>query len=157
MVDTEGFLLKVKVTEASRNDRYGIQDLLFPIQWFKEVFPRIKLIWLDQGYVSKKLAKWFAEELGWVMHVVRRPPKRIWWPIGKEPPVIPRGFTVLPRRWVVERTFGWLNTNRLLSKEVSFLPEVSEANIYAAMTRLMLRRLVKMKKRRGDQEDLLPS
>lgn len=51
------------------------------------------------------------------------------------------GFEVLPKRWVVERTFGWLNWYRRLSKDYERLPEMSEAAIYAVMTRLMLRRL----------------
>lgn len=140
-------LIKAKVTEASRNDRDGIKDLVVPIEETKAALPRVQLVWLDQGYVSKKLADWFSVNLDWKLKVVRRPPKRIWWPINKEPPPIPSGFVVLPRRWVVERTFAWIGTNRLLYKEVALLPKVSETYIYAAMTRLMLRRLVYMKKR----------
>jgi putative transposase len=66
-------------------------------------------------------------------------------PEGKEPPAldIPAGFQVLPWRWVVERTFGWLGRNRRLSKDYEFLPETEEAFIYVGMVRLMLRRLAR--------------
>jgi putative transposase len=66
-------------------------------------------------------------------------------PEGQEPPPldIPAGFQVLPRRWVVERTFGCLGRNRRLSKDYQFLPETEEAFIYLGMVRLMLRRLAK--------------
>ena len=68
-----------------------------------------------------------------------------WVPEGQEPPAldIPSGFQVLPQRWVVERTFGWLGRNRRLSKDYEFLPETEEAFIYLGMVRLMLRRLAK--------------
>ena len=69
----------------------------------------------------------------------------VWVPEGQEPPAleIPAGFQVLTRRWVVERTFGWLRRNRRLSKDYEFLPETEEAFIYLGMMRLMLRRLAK--------------
>ena len=54
-----------------------------------------------------------------------------------------RGFRVLPRRWVVERTFSWLGQNRRMSKDYERLPESSEAFIYAAMTHIMARRLAR--------------
>jgi putative transposase len=62
----------------------------------------------------------------------------MWWLEEK-----PRGFRVLPRRWVVERTFAWLSQVRRLSKDYERLPRVAEAMIYGAMSRLMLRRLAK--------------
>ncbi len=72
--------------------------------------------------------KWVAEHLRFRLRVVLRPQEQ-------------QGFKVLPRRWVVERTFGWLNQYRRLSKDYEVLPSSSEAMIYIAMTRLMLRRL----------------
>lgn len=71
---------------------------------------------------------------------------------------MPAGVIVLPRRWVVERTFAWLSINRLLHKDVSFLPEVSEACVYAAMNPRMSRRLLLMKKgrRRTPQDEPIP-
>ena len=65
----------------------------------------------------------------------------MWLRDDQEPPSRPVGFVVLPRRWVVERTFAWLVRNRRLSKDYEFLPETEEAFVYAAMIRLMIRRL----------------
>jgi putative transposase len=66
--------------------------------------------------------------------------RRRWLPAGAEPPVVPR-FAVVPRRWVVERTFGWLGRFRRLSKDYEFLPASSEAVIYLAMVQILTRRL----------------
>ena len=81
------------------------------------------------------------ETLGWTVAVVRRP--RRWCGVapGGEPPEVPRGFQVLPRRWVVERTFGWLGRWRRTSKDYEYLPATSECVVYAIMVRVMLRRL----------------
>ena len=65
----------------------------------------------------------------------------VWVVAGQEPPSRPKGFVVLPRRWVVERTFAWLVRNRGLSKDYEYPAETEEAFVYAAMVRLMLRRL----------------
>lgn len=67
----------------------------------------------------------------------------VWVPQGVEPPEIPRGFVVLKRRWVVERTFGWLGRSRRLSKDYERLSESEESWIYIAMLRIMLARLVR--------------
>jgi putative transposase len=66
--------------------------------------------------------------------------RRRWLPPGVEPPVVP-GFAVVPRRWVVERTFAWLGRFRRLSKDYEFLPATSEAVIYLAMIQILTRRL----------------
>lgn len=91
------------------------------------VLERLKLMWVDAGYCGWRFA------LG------------IWLMVQARVEVIKRQnteFEILPKRWIVERTFGWLNWYRRLSKEYEQLPEMSEANIYGCMTRLMLRRLV---------------
>ncbi len=77
-----------------------------------------------------KLVQWAKEAGGWNLELVRRPRQQ-------------HTFQVLPRRWVVERTFGWLNLQRRLSKDYEGLPETTEAWIYAAMTGIMLRRLAR--------------
>jgi putative transposase len=103
-------------------------------------------VWADSAYQG--LQKWLKETLGWELEVVKHwwtGLRWVWVPEGQEPPAldIPSGFQVLPRRWVVERTFGWLGRNRRLSKDYEFLPETEEAFIYLGMVRLMLRRLAK--------------
>ncbi len=92
-------------------------------------FPRLSLIWADGGYAGK-LIEWVATLTGWTLEIVRRPGNR-------------HRFEVLPRRWVVERTFAWLGRRRRLSKDYEALPETTEAWVYTAMTGLMLRRLAR--------------
>ena len=102
-------------------------------------FAKLKHLWADAGYRGQLVA-WIKEHLGWSVEVVL-PPRR-WgrYPEGVEPPPMP-AFTVLKRRWVVERTFGWLGNDRRLSKDDEFLPTTEENLVYLAMTRLMLHRL----------------
>lgn len=97
---------------------------------------------------------WVEKELGLTAEIVRHPPKPryVWAPEGEEPDwddlrargLLPEpGFKVLPRRWVVERSFSWVGHNRRMSKDYERLPETGEAFMYVAMTRLMLRRLTR--------------
>lgn len=86
----------------------------------------LQLIWVDQGYQGENFARVVEQLCGAKVEVVKRSEA---------------GFVILPRRWIVERTFGWLNQNRRLSKDYELLPEMSEAMIQAAMIRLMLQRL----------------
>ena len=140
LVDTQGLLLKVKVHEAGTHDKEGAKLLLASLVG---QFPRITKVWVDNAY--RGLRDWVQETLGWDLEVVKHwwtGVKRVWVPAGQEPPTLPSGFHVLPRRWVVERTFGWLGRNRRLSKDYEFLPETEEAFVYIGMVRLMLRRLV---------------
>ena len=92
--------------------------------------------------------------MSWTVEVVRRPrkPRYVWVPEGKEPDwdelrargLLPEpGFKVLPRRWVVERTFSWVDQNRRMSKDYEKLTATGEAFIYVAMSRLMVRRLAR--------------
>ena len=123
-MDTKGLLLRVVVHSASIQDRDGAKLLLEPC---KEVFPRLELIWADGGYRGQ-LVEWVREECGWHLHIVSRPKDTT-------------GFAVLPRRWVVERTFAWLGRYRRLAKDYDLLPQTSQAWIYIAMTHIMLKRL----------------
>jgi len=121
---------------------------------------RLSHLWLDAGYTGQdKGAGWVERTLGWSAEIVRHPPKpapeevmmrwaREWAKEGVAidvkkllPPEGPRPF--LPRRWVVERTFSWSSQNRRLSKDYERLPKTGEALIYAAMSRLMARRLAR--------------
>ena len=84
---------------------------------------------------------WIEQELGLSVSVVRKPRRWVRCPVDEEPPPMPTGFPVLPRRWVVERTFAWLGRYRRLSKDYEALPETEEAWIHLAMSSLMLARL----------------
>jgi len=122
-------------------DREGARRLLAPLVGR---FPRLELVWVDGGYTGA-FAGWVGEELGWRVEVVQHPDagvRHVWLPAGAPPPPPrPAGFRVLPRRWVVERTFAWLGRCRRLSKDYEALPETEEAWIDLAMIRLMARRL----------------
>ncbi len=111
---------------ANIQDRDGAK-LVF--EKIKGLFPRLKLIWGDGGYAGK-LVSWAMDFAGWILEIVRRPKDA-------------KGFVVLPRRWVVERTFAWLGRYRRLSKDYEELPETSEAMILIAMVNLMSRRLAR--------------
>lgn len=127
IVDTIGLILLVVVTVASVQDRDGAKQVFNRVQQERPRFDRLKLIWADGGY-SGTLIDWVKSTFNWVLEVIKRPKDA-------------KGFQVLPRRWVVERTFGWLNFYRRLSKDYEELPETSEAMIYAAMAHIMVRRL----------------
>jgi putative transposase len=155
-VDTEGLVLSVKVHSAKVMDYEGIKMLLHRAQ---ERFPRLSHLWLDAGYRGEdKGADWVRKTLGWSVDLVERPRRpapeevlmawvREWAKEGakldREKFMPPRGFQVLPRRWVVERTIAWIDQNRRMSKDYERLPESAEAFIYVAMSRLMLRRLAR--------------
>ncbi len=95
----------------------------------------LKLIWVDQGYQGENFARVVEQLCGAKVEVVKRSQA---------------GFVILPKRWIVERTFAWINQNRRLSKDYELLPEVSEAMIQGAMIRLRLQRL-------GEQEETAES
>jgi transposase len=107
-----------------------------------EAFDRLQHIWADMAYRGQRLRTWVEDACGCTLEIVERPRRWGWYPIDVEPPPMP-AFTVLPRRWVVERTIAWIGRYRRLSKEYEYLPESSEAMIYLAMSRLMLRRLAR--------------
>ena len=142
-VDTQGFLLGVVVHLASIQDRDGA--LLVFRELFQR-FPRLHHFWADAGYRGKPV-KWATDVFGWTMEIVKH-----WWTgrtgfwvgPGQEPPAIPTGFVPLPHRWIVERTFAWLTTNRRLVVEYDELPESSEARVHLAMSRLMTTRLARL-------------
>ena len=141
LVDTEGLLLKARVHSAGVFDRDGIKILL---EDAKELFPRMGHLWLDAGYNGKeKGADWVEKVLGWSAEIVKRPRRWVRVPEGREPPPYPKGFIVLARRWVVERSFSWTGQNRRMSKDYERVPESGEAFMYLAMTRLMVRRLAR--------------
>jgi putative transposase len=145
LVDTQGLVMKVKVHAADIGERAGAKLLLAPLCG---LFPRMQLIWVDSGYDGKPFRQWVKDQLGWTVEVVQHPwaemKRGVWLPEGTPPPSIPSGFYVLPRRWVVERTFGWLTLDRRFNRDYEYLPESSEELIYIAMSRLMVRRLARL-------------
>ncbi len=154
LVDTEGLVLKAKVHSAKVPDQDGIRLLL---ESARSGLSRLKHLWLDAGYEGRG-RRWAEEEMGLSVEVVRKPPKpvpeevvkawaREWAKEGKKIDwqrlMPPRGYVALPRRWVVERTFSWLGQNRRMSKDYERLCDSAEAFVYAAMIRLMVRRLAR--------------
>ena len=140
LVDTEGFLLNAHVHPADETEAAGGQALLAELA---TVFRRLALIWVDGGY-KRRFAAWVTQELGWRVEAVQHPTagvRVVWVAEGPQPPVLPTGFRLLKRRWVVERTFAWLGRNRRLSKDYEALPASEDAWLYAASARLLLRRL----------------
>ena len=129
-------MLCAQVHGADIADRDGAQPLL---EAAAARFAKLHHLWADAGYRGQLVA-WIKEHLGWSVEVVLPPRRWVRCPEGVEPPLMP-AFTVLKRRWVVERTFAWLGYYRRLSKDYEFLPATEENLIYLAMTRLMLRRL----------------
>lgn len=140
LVDTQGLVLIAKVHPADVMDRDGVTVLL-PPEETKEQFPRLSHVWLDAGYNGKdKGQEWIEKNLGWTTQVVKPLPRRVIVAADVEPAPRPV-FTVLPPRWIVERTFSWLGQSRRLSRDYERVCETSEALIYATMSRLMVRRL----------------
>jgi putative transposase len=154
LVDTEGLVLKAKVHSAKVPDQDGIKLLLKGV---RGRLPRLSQLWVDAGYQGRG-KEWAEKVLGLSVEVVRRTPKptpervaMMWaeewskegWEIDWQKLLPRRGFEVLPRRWVVERTFSWLSQNRRMSKDYERMCVTAEAFVYLAMTRLMVRRLAR--------------
>lgn len=128
IVDTLGLVMTVLVTAASKPERAGIKQAFQALMKLKRQVARLYLVWADGGYSGQPFLRWAMDTFRLVVEVVLRPKQS-------------KGFVLLKKRWVVERTFGWWNWYRRLSKDYERLPENSEAMIYIAMIRLMLRRL----------------
>jgi len=140
LVDSGGLVMKAKVHPADLADRDGAAMLLDGVA---EAFPRLSHLWADAGYRGTALREWLTEGLGLTLEIVQRRRRWRWVPPGAEPPLLPAGFEVIKRRWVVERTFAWISRNRRMSKDYEFLAETTEALVYIVMIRLMLKRLAK--------------
>jgi len=124
LVDTMGLVLAVLVTSASVSDPAGARLLLRQLDG---VGKKLRLIWVDGTYRGS-LITWVAAHFRFCLAPVLRPFRA-------------KGFVLLPKRWVVERTFAWFIIHRRLSRDFEVLPVTSEAFIHIAMIRLMLRRL----------------
>ena len=129
-VDCLGLVMRVLVTAASLPEREGGKQVLKQVKAMTpERTDRLFLVWADGGYSGNPFLIWVMDILHWVLQVVLRPKEQ-------------QKFVLLPKRWVVERTFGWLMNDRRLVRDYELLPESAEAMIYIAMIRNMLRRLV---------------
>ena len=124
VVDTLGLLMAVVVHAANIQDRDGAKLVLRKLAGG---FSSLSLIWADGGYAGK-LIDWAFSFGRWLLQIVER---------NRDV----KGFAVLPRRWVVERTFSWLGKYRRLSKDYESLPVSSETMIQLAMINLMIHRL----------------
>jgi putative transposase len=137
-VDTGGVLLRAVVHPADVADREWAKLVLHDLAMR---LPMVRQVWVDMGDQGH-LLDWAQQTLDLTLTVVKRPRRWMRGPVGEEPPPA-TPWTVLPRRWVVERTFAWLGRNRRLSKDDEHLAATEEAWIYAAMTQLMVRRLAR--------------
>lgn len=124
LTDVLGLLITVVVHGANIQDREGAK-ILFP--GIFDRFARLKVVLADGGYTGK-LTEWLKCNFYLILEIVKRPSKT-------------KGFMVIPKRWVVERTFAWLNKHRRLSKDYERLTDTSETMIQIAMIGIMLRRL----------------
>ena len=128
-MDVCGHLLTVVVHAASIQDFHGARLALQKLA--QEQWLRLKKILADSIYKGDKYLKdWVQTTFGWELEVVEREPGQ-------------KGFQIIPKRWIVERTFAWLGRNRRLSKDYEFLPETSETWLYLAMAVLLTRRLAR--------------
>lgn len=130
LTDTQGLLLVVFVCAANISEKAGAKKLLMYAKKklsLRYLCSRIKLVWADGGYRGDELKNWVTKTWGWAWEVVLRSDDK-------------KGFVVIPRRWVVERTFAWLSNNRRLSKDYEITTLNSQSMIYVASIKLMLNR-----------------
>ena len=131
MVDTLGFILGIIVTGADVSDRAGALAVLPSVL---RAQPRLEQLWADAGYAGGTLARQLrahAAHPGLRLDIVRR----------SDP--APKGFVVQPKRWIIERTFGWLMQARRLARDYETKTASSEAMILLQASRIMLRTLAK--------------
>jgi transposase len=127
-VDTLGLVLRVFVTAASVGEREGGKRVLQRVKRLGKALSRLTTIWVEGGFDGAPFMMWVMDVCRWIVQVVLRPEQT-------------QGFVLLKKRWVVERTLGWLMGCRRLVRDYELLPETSETFIYLAMIRIMVRRL----------------
>ncbi|KIC73130.1 Transposase [Neochlamydia sp. TUME1] len=144
-MDTQGFLLTCYVGAADENDRTALIKLLDKC---KSLFSTITKVWADMGYQGTVLKQTCQDQYNIDFEIVKRPRRRFRVQEDKIEEflkTIDLSFKVLPKRWIVERTFAWIGRNRRTSKDYEYLTTTSENWIYLSMIRLMLRRINKLK------------
>jgi len=127
-VDTLGLVLRVLITAANVGEREGGKQVLKRVKQSNRKISRLTTIWVDGGFDGEPFMHWVMNFCRWIVQVVLRSQEA-------------KGFVLLKKRWVVERTFGWLMGCRRLVRDYELLPETSETFIYLAMIRIMVRRL----------------
>ena len=130
ITDTIGLVVLAKVTAANVQDVHAGKQILSDLKKRTELITRLRKIFADGGYRGD-LLKWVKDELHAEMEIVLK--------LGEQ-----KGFQVLPKRWVIERTNAWIARNRRMARDYERLAESSEAFIYILMIRLGLRRLVRI-------------
>ena len=124
-VDTLGLILAVVVHSAGVQDYDGARGVL---ERLRSKFARLQVIWADSAYGRNALPDWVRTTFGWILQTILRPVHAV-------------GFVLLPKRWIVERTFGWLGRYRRHSKDYERTIASSETMIHMSMIHLMSRRL----------------
>jgi len=127
LTDTIGLLVGATVHPANIQDRDGAPELLASV---RDRFPWLRHVFADAGYAGDKLRGALAGLGTWTMEIIKRSDTA-------------KGFVLLPRRWVVERTIAWLNRNRRLAKDFEVSIETAETWLYIASVKLMSRRLAR--------------
>jgi transposase len=127
-VDTLGLVLRVLVTAANVSERKGGRRVLKRVKQMDGQVSRLTTLWADGGFDGAPFLMWVMDVCRWVVQVVLRPEQI-------------QGFVLLKKRWVVERSFGWLMGCRRLVRDYELLPQTSETFIYLAMIHIMVRRL----------------
>jgi len=121
-------MLRIVIHPANVQDRDGAALVLD--KHTRRRFPFIEVVFADEGYRGPKAADAVAKAGKWRLDIVRREPGT-------------KGFAVLPKRWIVERTLSWIRRNRRLARDVEHLARTAEALVKLAMIKIMLRRLVR--------------
>lgn len=127
IVDTLGLVVRVWVTSAKTTEREGAKTVLKRVKALGKRVRRIHTVWADGGFSGPDFMMWVMDNCQWLVQVVLRPEQT-------------KGFVLLKKRWVVERTFGWLMHCRRLVRDYEQLPETSETFIYLSMIRILVRR-----------------
>ncbi len=126
LVDTEGFIHGLRVHEASIQDPSGAKLALWPL---RGKMPRLLKIWADQGFAGR-LVDWVQQWFNVTLEIVKKPQDQ-------------KGFQLLPKRWIVERSFAWMLDDRRLVVDYERCPKSSEGFIFTSALHHMLRRLAR--------------
>ncbi len=124
LTDTTGLMMGIQVHPAHEHESKTAMALLHTVQY---KYDQLQTIFADQAYRGK-LGEQVKQEFGWQINIVAKQPDK-------------KGFQLLPKRWVIERTFAWLEPYRRLAKDFELLPASAEACIQIAAIRLMINRL----------------